>query len=94
MSCVLRVWGNDFDIDSFPLSPEIEAIKIWRKGEPKFKSNPKSRINETSGISIELSAADFSEIDKQITETVSFCKAHRETLAELVSHQGVDGLSS
>jgi hypothetical protein len=91
MSCVLRIWGNDFDVNNIALKPELEAFKVWRKCQPKFKSNPNSRINETSGFNIELSCSDFSEIEKQITEAISFCKSHQEALTELVSHQGVDG---
>ncbi|WP_163341186.1 DUF4279 domain-containing protein [Desulfopila sp. IMCC35008] len=91
MSCVLRVWGNEFDVDSITLEPELEAIKVWRKGQPKFNSNPNSRLNETSGLSIELSSSDFSEIEKQINEAISFCKSHQKVLTKLVSHQGVDG---
>ncbi len=73
------------------MRPTIEAFKVWRKGQPRFNSNPNGRLNETSGINIELSCSDFSEIEKQITEAISFCKSHEEALTELVSHQGVDG---
>ncbi len=91
MRCVLRVWGNDFDVDSLTLNQEIEVIKVWRKGQPKFKSNPNSHINVTSGINIELGYSGFSELEKQITEAILFCKSHREALNELVSSKGVDG---
>jgi hypothetical protein len=92
MSCVLRVWGRDFDVDSFLFNnTELDPINIWYKGQPKLKTKPNGHVSKTSGLSIELSDADFSELDKQINEAFLFCKAHQNILTKLVSYKGVEG---
>ena len=92
MSCILRVWGRNFDVDSFLLNnTELEPINIWYKGQPKFKNKPNGSVKETSGLNIELSDANFSELDKQINEAILFCKTHQNVLNELVSYHGVEG---
>ena len=90
MSCVLRVWGSNFNVDDFFTNSSIHPINIWHRGEPKFKSNPKSKTKDNSGCTIELSSANFSELNVQIQQTINFCNSHKEFLTNLVSYTGVE----
>ena len=64
MSCILRFWGEDFDVDAFIEQSGIAAYSIFRKGEPKYESKPDGEKNIGSGCMIEVSKADFAEFKK------------------------------
>jgi hypothetical protein len=91
MSCILRVSGKNFDVDKY-LSQcvDIEPINVWYIGEPRFKSRPDGDKSQTSGLSIELSSADFSDLRTQIDEAISFCRTYGEALRLLVGFPGVE----
>lgn len=91
MSCVFRVWGKELDTDRILLTNNIEPIKVWRKGEPRFKSRPDGVKNENSGMSFEMSSSDFSMLGIQIEDAIRFCKLHENHLRSLLATKGVDG---
>jgi hypothetical protein len=92
MSCILRAWGKDFGIDEFMEHNELEVINTWYRGDPKLPTRPQGRKVESSGLSVELSAADFCELDKQVIEAIDFCKKNKTVLKKLASFEGVEGI--
>ncbi len=89
MSCILRAFGNNFDVDGFIRQFSLVTHSVWRKGEKRF---PKSEtINESSGIRIVASEADFSELAKQIEDVILFLRKNHDDVKKLTSYPGVDG---
>ena len=90
MSCVLRVSGNEFDVNKFLKDSYFSPCKIFHKGE--FKSPKNKKINEKSGFNLDVSKADFSCFEMQIEDAINFLKQNFEELKRLKTFPGVEGL--
>ena len=65
MSCILRAYGTDFDVDLFLNSSHVVTASVIRKGSPRYpRSQPEGPKNKRSGIHIEASGAGFDEIER------------------------------
>ena len=87
MSCILRISGENLNIDALLDSVEIKPYKIWHSGEPRSKSRPDGKRSTTSGASFLASDADFSEFDLQVKEVTSFLRKHREDITVMAEHE-------
>lgn len=90
MSCVLRVSGIDLDIDRLLVTLAITPHKVFRKGEPRFERKPEGPLSPRSGVNFEVSAADFSQLDRQMTDALHFLAVYKEPLQRLRDFPGVD----
>jgi hypothetical protein len=92
MTCMLRAGGTDFDVDGFMEKSSLEVDSLWRKGEKRFpKSTHSEEINQSSGIRVVASEAEFSELSQQIQDVISFLRGNLEQVKMLVSLPGADG---
>jgi hypothetical protein len=91
MSCILRAGGNDFDIDGFIARTSLEIDSLWRKGEKRFPKRATSEINQSSGVRVVASEADFSQLAEQIADVTSFLRQNLDQVKLLVSCPGVEG---
>ena len=93
MSCMLRASGDDFDVDAFLASCELEPIAVYHRGEPRFPaSQPEGPRNSRSGVNFEASGADFSELALQMEEALAFLRENEPFLARLRDCPGVEVL--
>ncbi|MDH5639995.1 MAG: hypothetical protein OEY28_01770 [Nitrospira sp.] len=92
MSCILRAWGADFDIDDFMAKASFEVDSFWRKGEKRFTKSENSETNQSSGIRVVASEADFSELTEQIQDVISFLRKNLEQVKCLATFPGVEGV--
>lgn len=90
MSCILRSGGDDFDVDGFIAITSLEVDSLWRKGEKRFPNNANSRINQSSGIRVVASDADFSQLTKQIEDAILFLRQNIEQIKLLNSFPGAE----
>ena len=91
MSCMLRIGGQEFDLDAFAASNSVVPDSTWRKGEKRFpKSQTSTKISDTSGIRIAASDADMSELEKQIDETLQFIRKNHDELRKAIQMPGVE----
>jgi hypothetical protein len=94
MSCVLRASGFDFDVVTFLASCELEPIKVFKKGEPRFPtSQPDGPKRERSGLNFEVSGADFSELALQMEEALAFVRRHQPFISKLKAFPGVENVT-
>lgn len=91
MSCILRACGNDFDVDGFITKASLEIDSLWRKGEKRFAKSATSEINQSSGLRVVVSEADFSQLAEQIEDVTSFLRQNLEQVKLLASFPGVEG---
>ena len=86
MSCFLRALGKDFDAEKFVTQTSLPVDDSWRKGDLRF---PKSKWNKetlpVSGVKIVVSDANFSELNKQIKESINFLRTHFDAIKVLTS---------
>ena len=93
MSCILRAYGNDFDVKEFLADCALEPVNVSLKGELRFPtSQPDGPRFERSGVNFEASPADFSELDIQMQDALSFLSEHEAVISRLKTFPGVEGL--
>ena len=85
MSCLLKINGDNLDIDTLLKSFKMEADHIWRKGEPKRVKYPHGPKNKWSGARFTVSNADFHEFDKQIEDATIFLKKYSTEISHAVN---------
>jgi hypothetical protein len=91
MSAVLRVTGQDFDVDEFVARSTLRALRVFRRGEPRFPgSHTHLKQSEKSGMNVLASDADFDEFTRQVAEATAFLLAEAEELRRLVNFPGVE----
>ena len=93
MSCILRASGKNFNVDKFLSQTRLQPCAVFKKGEPKNKSNPNGRKSELSGINIVVSSADFDQLDEQIQDAIKFLEKNKREIKNLIEFSGADNLS-
>ncbi len=94
MSCVLRASGENFDVDAFLATCELEPIAVFRKGEPRFPSRrSEGPCFLRSGLNFDVSEADFSELGRQVDEALAFVRDHSTFISSLRAFDGVDSVT-
>ena len=88
MGCILRANGENFGVDDFLNQTALIPCNVYRKGEPKFPGNKK--ICKTSGLSINVSDAEFSDLQGQIQEATAFLKICKSEIRALCQYAGVE----
>ena len=92
MSCILRAYGDDFDVHSFVQGSSLIADSVWVKGEKRFPGGARIQIiNDSSGIRVVASDAEFTELPRQIEEAISFLHENHDEIRKLTTFPGVEG---
>lgn len=92
MSCILRIWGEKFNPEIAVAGVTITPDRIWHAGERRFPNSDNNlSVIKSSGVSFEISNAEFFELEKQIEEATSFFNANYAWVAKLASSLGVEG---
>ncbi|QNF33437.1 hypothetical protein HUW51_12165 [Adhaeribacter swui] len=89
--CVLRISGQNLNVEKLILLIDQKPVSIYRKGEPYLKSKPNGRKNKTSGINYNVSNASFDDLEKQIKDAIKFIKKYKAQIAEVTFDELVDG---
>lgn len=90
MSCVLRITGNNLDVDKFMKNSHLKPYRVDRKGQSIIKSAPKSKKANSSAFHFDVSHADFSALDKQIKDAINFLKKNKKYLKVIKRNRTVD----
>jgi hypothetical protein len=89
MSCVLRVYGEGFDIDGFLRKSDLIPLVVSRKGEARLGSSRIQRQEEASGMNVSVSRRAFGDLAGQVEDAVDFLSQNRNELQRLSSFPGV-----
>jgi hypothetical protein len=90
MSCILRVSGEFLDTRALLDGIHLEPYRIRQKGEPRVKSSPNGRLNESSGVNFVVSDADFRDFDVQLLDAIGFIGRNRRCLEFIRDFPSVD----
>lgn len=82
MSCVLRVSGRNFDIDSFVSRSSFKPLIIFRRGQRRFQ-NSTITPEEESGMNVSVSEREFADLPGQITDAIQFLTENADELKRL-----------
>ena len=94
MSCVLRVSGKKFASSEFAERTDLPVITVYVRGEPRLpRTRPNGEKHQTSGVNIEVSRADFSNLRLQIRHAHAFLRRYKRQLARLWRTPGVEDMT-
>jgi hypothetical protein len=94
MTCILRVSGRQFASRSYAERTTLPVVSVYIRGEPRLpRSKPNGKKSITSGVNIEVSGADFTNLKRQVRDAVSFLTRHRQALRRLGRIAGVEKLT-
>lgn len=86
--CILRAWGEFFDVDKFASETSLEPYEVFRKGEFQFPHSTRPREHDHSGLKCTVSRAEWEDLPAQIEDATAFLDLHREELRRLVNFPG------
>jgi hypothetical protein len=89
MSCILRVSGDELNVDALLRVVGLQPDRVWRRGEPRRASKPDGKRNESSGVTFVASDADYREFSLQLDEATEFLEDNRAQIAAMASFEGV-----
>ncbi|MDJ0865674.1 MAG: hypothetical protein QNK03_06175 [Myxococcota bacterium] len=91
--CVLRATGAEFDPDAFLEGSRLQPRKVFRRGDPRLpNSQPDGPRHQTSGIHIDVSEAQWSDLPGQVADAERFLSANRDEVERLAGAPGVTDL--
>jgi hypothetical protein len=94
MTCILSVSGKQFASRAYAQRTSLPVVSAYVRGEPRLpRTKPNGKKHTTSGVNIEVSAADFTNLRRQIRDAVSFLSRHRVALRHLARIDGVEELT-
>lgn len=89
---MLRVSGADFDVDQYLAQVEMSAVvlKARRKGT---RDRPGQKmVYEFSDVNMLVSNHEFSEVDAQIEDALTFLQTYAAELCLLATYSGVEDI--
>ncbi|MEJ8840462.1 hypothetical protein [Ramlibacter sp. AN1133] len=89
MGCIIHFVGRDADVERLVALSPVEPCTVWRRGEPR-SSRPNSRRAVTSGVNLEVSDAEFEELEQQQADAVRFLREHATALRNMREVEGVE----
>jgi len=90
MSCVLRILGENFEVDRFISKSMLAPYKKWHKGEPKFALKPEGPKSLNSGLAILVSESNWEDFNSQVKNSLSFLKRNKEKLQYITLTKGIE----
>jgi hypothetical protein len=90
---VLRVSGVNFDVDAFLQEGDVTPAVVARRGERRFPgSQTNESVYDSSGMMVDVSDAEFGNLEQQTLETLQFLADNFAVLQRMANYPGVDGL--
>lgn len=87
MSCVLRVAGKQFDVDSYLEGTTLPILGAWHKGDQNLSGVDAT----TSGFNVDVSDAGMDDLNEQIRDALAFMQKYEQEILDLTSRRDVDG---
>ena len=92
MSCVLRANGSSFLFDEFLKDSDFVPCAVYRKGEARSSRKGPEKVEQSSGLHVVVSEAEFDTLDRQIQDAIAFMQQHKTELKRLCSFPGVEAV--
>lgn len=89
MGCILSFNGPDADVAQLLALSPVEPVRARRRGEP-LSPRPNSRLAVTSGITLQISDAEFEELEQQQADAIRFLHDHDQALQAMRKVEGVE----
>ena len=86
MSCILRISGEELNIDKMLQSSSLTYDQVWRKGEP---CSIVGKLNTHSGVQFVVSDADFEDFIIQRSDAIKFLEKNTDAILKMVQFPNV-----
>lgn len=87
MGCVLRVFGENLDIDGLVQSQKLMPLVTWRKGQERIL---KGQFHIDSGANFDVSDVEDEDFSLQISDVKVYLTENSDEIIKLVSFSGVE----
>jgi len=92
MSCVLRVYGRQFDVDVWVKRGTLVPCAVHRRGEPRLPATkPNGPKHRWSGCNVVVSDRERTDFAGQLRDVRRFLGRHSRALRALRRRRGVEG---
>lgn len=81
MSCILRISGEELNIDEVLQSISLTVDRVWRKVEPRSITG---KINTQSGVQFIVNEADFEDFIIQRSDAIKFLKQNTNAILKML----------
>ena len=81
--CVLRVTGANFDPAEFLRTSTLRPCSVFKTGDPRIASRPHGPVWSSSGFTIAVSDAAWSDLAAQVSDACGFLERHAGELHTL-----------
>ena len=92
MACIFRLNGQQLDVEALARLSPVAPCAVFKRGEP-VSARPNSRRAEISGINLEISDADFEDLERQQADAIAFLRTHASALLQMREFVGVEHAS-
>ncbi|MEE9345496.1 MAG: hypothetical protein V3U88_07805 [Methylococcales bacterium] len=86
MSCILRISGEELNIDEMLQLNSLTYDQVWRKEEP---CSITGKLNISSGIQFVVSDADFESFIIQRSDAIKFLEKNMDAILKMVQFPNV-----
>ena len=88
MACMLRISGDDFDVDSFIAVSEwhgLSSLRVYRKGE--YVNELKKKVHNDYGFSICVSDDGYRDFERMQADAIAFLKKYTKSFQLLTQYK-------
>ena len=82
--CVLRVSGENFDVDAFLNGTNLKPYQVYRAGDEVTPGSKTLGRFDDNGFKVDVSDAD--DLPAQIEDALAFLRAHQSDLRKLAEY--------
>lgn len=86
MSCILRVSGEDLDIEALLSNVPIAPYRIWKKGDARTL---RGMVHKDSGANFMVSKAEMDEFPRQAIDATIFLENNAALIARMAAFSSV-----
>lgn len=81
--CTLHVSGRDLDPAKVAKGSGLEPYRVYRAGDARRRSRPDGPQWKTSGFSVAVSEAPWSDLRRQVNDACAFLDRHVHAIRTL-----------
>ncbi len=86
MSCILRISGEELNIEEMLQASSLTYDRIWRRGETRSITG---KLNTHSGVQFIVSEADFEEFAIQQSDAIKFLRKNIDIILKMAEFPNV-----
>ena len=83
MSCVLRFYGKNLEVEKLTSNLKVKPYLISKKGDPVYKNKPNGPKSKSALVCFLASKAEFYQLEKQIKDATKYLTKNKIELKKI-----------